>query len=189
MTNNKKIILGFTGLMASGKSTAAKYIKEKYGANTYRFSTALRDVLDRLYLPHKREHMQKLSTVLRESFGEEVLAKIMAEDVKNDPNELVVVEGIRRPGDVEYLKQNPGFVLVEIFTDIETSLTRLNKRGENPDDATKTLEKFKKDQEQESELKITEISKEATERINNNGSLEDLNNRLDELVKKYESKN
>ena len=100
-----KIIFGFVGDLASGKGTAAKYLQEKYGATTYRFSTMLRDILDRVYVPKSRENLQQLSTFLRESYGQDVMSRVIAEDVARDNNTLVIVEGIRRPSDIEYLKK------------------------------------------------------------------------------------
>ncbi len=44
----KKIILGFAGEIASGKGTAAKYLVGRHEAATYRFSTMLRDIVERL---------------------------------------------------------------------------------------------------------------------------------------------
>ena len=67
-----KIILGLAGEMASGKGTVAKYAATKYGAKSWRFSTMLRDVLDRLLLEQSRDNLQNLSTVLRQNFGEEL---------------------------------------------------------------------------------------------------------------------
>ena len=54
---NKKIIIGLVGQLACGKGTVAEYLKEKYGASVYRYSTMLRDVLNRLYLEINRVNM------------------------------------------------------------------------------------------------------------------------------------
>lgn len=182
---SNKIILGFTGQIASGKGTVAEYLKEKYNASTYRFSTMLRDVLDRLYIEQSRENMQMISKVLRENFGEDVMAKVMAEDVKNDQGQVIVIDGIRRPDDVKYLKEVQGFVLVHIFSGMEKRLERIKARGENTDDNTKTLEEFKADHEREAEQKITEIASQAQEEIDNNGGFENLYKQLDNLIEKY----
>ncbi|MFA5813442.1 MAG: AAA family ATPase [Patescibacteria group bacterium] len=184
-----KIILGFVGQIASGKGTAVAYLKEKYGASAHRFSSMLRDVLDRLYLEQSRENMQKISSVLRENFGEDTLAKVMAEDVKNTPNSLVAIDGIRRPADAKYLKEILGFKLIHIFADREKRYERIVARGENSDDRKKTFEEFKKDHEREAEREIGEIALEAIEQIDNNGSLEKLYEQLDQLVNKYGNQN
>lgn len=180
-----KLILGFSGLLASGKGTAAAYLEKKYQASTYRFSTILRDVADRLYIEQSRDNLIRLSEIIRGTFGEDILAKAMAKDVANDPKELVVIEGIRRMADIEYLQKIPGFVLVEIFADPKIRYERLTKRGENVDDTTKTYEQFLADHQRSTELSILEVIKEAKEKVDNNGSLEDFHQQLDALVKKY----
>jgi dephospho-CoA kinase len=70
---NKKVI-GITGMIASGKSTAAKYLVEKHGATSHRFSTILRDVATRLHLDINRHNLATLSSALRQSFGEKYIS-------------------------------------------------------------------------------------------------------------------
>ena len=110
----KKNIIGLVGEIASGKGLAVKYLKEKHGAASYRLSDPLRDILSRLRLEINRKNLQDISRVLREHFGQNLLAKVIAEDAKNDTNKIVVVDGIRRPEDIEYLAKLPEFKLVYI---------------------------------------------------------------------------
>lgn len=184
MTTNK-LILGFTGQMASGKTTAARYVMESRGANSYRFSTVLRDVLDRIHQDNSRENLQTCSSMLRETFGEDILAKVLTADVAADEGHIVVVDGIRRPSDVSLLRNMPGFVLVKVFGDIEKRFERITARSENPDDQGKTLEEFKNDHKREAEEKIEEISAEADEQIDNNGTLGEFHAAIDAIITKY----
>lgn len=179
----KKIILGFTGEMVSGKGTAAKYVTQKYKCNSYRYSTILRNVLDRLYLEQSRDNMQDLSTILRRTFGEDLLAKIIGNEVKDDKNEVVVVEGIRREDDIKYLRGLPNFNLVYIEASLERRFERLKKREENPDDKSKTLEEFKRDHEQESELQIKGLKAKADFVLDNAGTTEELYAQIDSIIK------
>lgn len=180
-----KVIFGFTGLLGSGKGNAAAYLEKKYGASTYRFSTMLRDALDRFHLPHTRDNLVKISEIMRETFGEDIMAKTMAHDVETDENPLIVVEGIRRMADITYLSKLPGFVLIEIVADPKIRYERLTKRGENSDDTTKTFAQFLEDHNRSTEQSILDVIQHAAGRIDNNGSIEELQTRLDELVKKY----
>jgi dephospho-CoA kinase len=181
----KKLILGFAGEMASGKGTAAKYLVERHGAVTYRFSTMLRDVLTRLHLPQERETLQALSTFLRKEFGEDVLAKVMFEDAKNDTHPLIIIDGVRRLEDVKYLRAIPEFKLCYITAPMKTRHERLVLRGENADDTTKSYEQFQKDHEGEPEREIAKLEAFATEVIDNSGTLPDLYHALDAILKKY----
>ena len=181
----KKIILGFAGEMSSGKGTAAKYLIEKHGAVAYRFSTILRDVVKRLRLPEDRETIQRTSTTLRREFGEDLLAKVMFEDAKQDTHDLIVIDGVRRLEDVKYLREIPEFKLCYITAPMKTRYARLILRGENVDDKTKTFEQFEDDHEGEPEREITKLEAFAAEIIDNAGTMPELHSQLDAIIKKY----
>lgn len=177
-----KIILGFTGLIASGKGTATKYFEEQHGASTYRFSTMLRDLLNRIYVDHSRDNMIRISEFIRGAYGEDIMAKVIAKDVENDPHELIIVEGIRRMADIEHLSKLPNFVLIEIFAEPKTRFERLIKRGENTDDTTKTFVQFLEDHKRSTELSILDVVPHADKHIDNNGTMEELHVQLNALV-------
>ena len=90
-----KIIFGLVGPLAGGKDTVKKYLADKYKSENCRFSTILRDILKRIDVPIEREKLQQLSTILRQNFGEDVLAKVIATDVTNMKSDIVVVDGVR----------------------------------------------------------------------------------------------
>ncbi len=177
-----KLILGFVGEIASGKGTATKYLEEKYGASSHRFSTPLRDALNRFHLEINRKNMQDISRILREQFGQDLLAKAISKDAESDEHKIVIVDGIRRPADIEYLTRLPEFKLVYITADIKTRYERLIKRGENADDLNKTFEQFVKDHEAETELEIPKIGATAQIKIDNNGGYKELYSQIDKIV-------
>lgn len=183
----KKIIIGFVGEIASGKGTACDYLIEKHAAGYFRFSTIIRDILDRLHLSHSRENMQKLSTVLRQNMTEDIFAKVIAEDVREDKSTIICVDGIRRPADIVYLKKLDNFHLIHIYADEQIRYNRIIERSENPDDKNKTFEQFQKDQQQETEITIPQVVAEAESRINNNGTKEDLYQEIERLLEKIKN--
>ena len=178
-----KIILGFVGDIAAGKTTLATYLNKQYTSNSYRFSTMLRDVLDRIYVEKNRPNLQALSTFLRQTYGEDIMSKVIVKDVQNDPNNIVVVEGIRRPSDVAYLKDLDGFHLIYITAEAKTRWERMTNRGENPDDNKKTFEDFLKDEQAEADKLIKEIGSTASHTITNNGSFEELYTQIEDILK------
>lgn len=184
----KKIIIGLVGEIASGKDVTKKYLAENYGASCHRFSTILRDILNRLYLPITRENFQILSPILRHAFGEDCLAKIITKDVESDPQEVIVVDGIRRKADMAYLRELPDFVLMSIEVKTRTRYERLIKRRENADDASKTYEEFLADGRRETELEIPIVMTMADQRIDNNGSIADLYERIKDIMTELQKK-
>lgn len=178
----EKKIFVFTGLLACGKGTVAKYLAEKYQARTFRFSTMLRDVLSRLYLDDSRDNLQTLSRILRENFSQDIMSRVIAKDAESASTGLVVIDGARRLTDLEYLQKLPGFTLVTIEVDEKIRYQRLVARNENPGDADKTFEQFLQDEKAEPETEIPFLMSKASIKIDNNGSLEDLYKQLDKLV-------
>ncbi len=177
-----KIILGLVGEMAAGKSTVTQYLKEHYSAVTFRFSDMLRDILDRIYVEPERHNLQILSTFIRQNYSEDIMSKVIAKDVQNSSARVIITEGIRRPSDIVYLSQLPGFHIIAINTDERTRYERIVQRRENPDDANKTWEQFRAEGQQESEQKIKEIAARADFMIDNNGTTEELHKQVEKII-------
>lgn len=177
-----KVILGFVGQIASGKDVSKKYLEKKYNAQSCRFSTILRDVLTRIGIEIKRENLQKISTVLRQTFGEDLLALAISKDAANFEADIVIVDGVRRLTDISHLVALPHFFLVKIEADPELRYERMKTRNENVGDDKKTYEDFLKDHEVEADREIPKVMATAKYSLDNNGSVEDLYSQLDKLV-------
>lgn len=179
---DNKVVIGIVGEMGAGKGEAAKYLQEKYGGVAFKFSTVMRDVLERLYLPQTRENLQTLSTVLRQTYGDDLFAKTMAQDVASSTSPVIVTEGIRRPSDMAHLSKLPAFHLIAITTDEKIRFDRIHNRNENANDATMTWDEFKIASTAEAETKIREIADGAEFTVNNDGTKDDLHQKLDAIM-------
>jgi len=183
-----KLILGVTGEMGSGKGVIAKHVVLEHKGNMHKFSTMLRDVLNRMYIEESRENIAKLSLMLRQSFGEETFANTMYHDTQRDEHDIVVIDGIRRMADIAYLMQLEHFKFIYVDADLESRYKRVVERGENENDAKKTLEEFKRDQELESETQIRDLKNYADYVIVNDGTYQDLYKKVDEIIAENISK-
>lgn len=181
----RKVIIGLVGRISSGKGTAVAYLQSKYDATNYRFSTVLRDLLDRVHVEQTRENMVMMSEVIRQGFGNDILTKTLLQDMLSDPNPIIVLDGIRRPAELDALRTRPEFVLVEVVAAPELRYQRLTQRSENPDDQKKTYAEFLADEQRPTELTIAAVAEQAQERIDNNGTSEDSHRQLDALITKY----
>ena len=177
-----KLIIGLVGPIASGKGEIKKYLQEKYGANEHRFSTMLRDVLNRMHIETSRKNLQDVSSVLRQQFGGDLLAKVLTEDVKKDDSQLIVIDGIRRFADIQYLKDLAEFALVSVDANEEVRYQRSVSRNENIGDNDKSFAEFQAEGSAEAELEIPKVMASTEIKIENNGTIEDLHLDIDKLL-------
>jgi dephospho-CoA kinase len=180
-----KIIIGLVGPIASGKGVTKKYLEMKYSAKHCKFSTPLRDVLIRLKIDISRNNMIDLSTILRERYGQDLLAKVIAHDAGMLDSDIVVVDGVRRMDDIEHLSKLPNFKLIKIEADPKIRYERMKKRNENMGDAEKTFAEFMEDHERETEITIPEVMENAKYSLNNDGGMEELYVQIDKLVENF----
>lgn len=181
------VIFVLVGQIASGKGTVTQYLEETHGASTYRFSTILRDMLDRIHQEHSRKHITQMSEAVRTYFGEDILAYTIAEDTKKDQSPLIVIDGARRPEDLTYLQTLPGYVLVSVEASMQTRYTRLIERTENSDDQTKTFDQFVADHDLPTERTIASVMETAHEILLNEEDQASLFAQVDQLIETYHS--
>jgi dephospho-CoA kinase len=177
-----KKIIGLVGPIASGKDVAKKYIEEKYGAESVKFSQMLRDVLNRLRIPIERENMQKLSLSLIENFGDDIFSKNIIEDANTKESDIVILDGVRRLSDISTVKKEGNFILIGVTADTKIRYERMKKRNENEGDKDKTFDDFIEDQKRGTEIHISDLIEQADYVLDNGGNLEDLYRQIDEVV-------
>jgi dephospho-CoA kinase len=176
-----KHVIGLIGKIGSGKTTVGKYLKDRYGASEHRFSTILSDILDRLYLPQRREYLQALGAALRANLGEDVIVNAFEKDLGEDPSEVLVVDGIRYENEVEMLKGIENSVLIYVDAPAEIRYERAVERGERGE-AGISFEEFLKNDSAETEKRIESLKPLADCIIDNSGSLEELIEKLDVIM-------
>lgn len=183
-----KLILGFAGKMGSGKGVATQIVKDAYpDTPSFRFSDALREfyswlggfVRDHdLLLPAeaRTKDLQDLSTELRRLFGQDILEHGIMERVRRVDSEspIVIVDGIRRPSDIDALKKNSRFRLIYIHLDERVRWERHRVRNEKPGDAELSFEQFHALGDVEAEREIGSLRPLADLLVHNNGTILDL---------------
>lgn len=177
----RKIVIGLAGEMGSGKGTMAHYLVDRYGFTPFRMSDMLRDIVDRLHLEQSRENISKASKMVRDTFGQDSMSRVIAQDARKSATH-VVIDGIRRMEDIEHLQALENFILVYIEVGEKARYKRLVARNENKGDATKTFEEFQKEQQMEADSRIAELRDKAHMVINNDGDIFLLHQKIDIFV-------
>jgi|SRR3989338_3312611 len=179
----QKIILGLTGKIACGKGTFADYLIEKYKAKKFGFSDPLKETLSLYDIELSRGNLQKLSTILRQSFSEDILAKALMKRALTAKENIVIIDGVRRFTDIENFTKLDNFLLVYIDTEEKIRYERYIKRKQSPGDEKMLLEEFQKKDNAESENQIEGLKKFTKHIISNNGSVAELLQKTDEIIK------
>lgn len=164
-------LIGIAGATASGKTTIAKGLIEHFSADTNRFSKILAAIAEGADLPTDKESLQKLSTALRATLGESVLAYGMSEWVKRSSADTIVIEGLRRKTDIELLAKvaeatNRTWTFFFIDVPFETRFERFKSREGNA-----SLEEFKELDEQECEQELPLIKPDSHLILENTSAL------------------
>lgn len=132
MDSKKKYIVyvGVVGQIACGKGVLVDYLTKKLGFISFSLSSILHDELKKKNLQEfTRKTLQDKGDQLRKQYGDHVLAKRAIKVLKKQNKNRVVIEGIRNPGEIEYLKKNPNFVLIGVKSKRELRFKRLLSRA------------------------------------------------------------
>jgi len=176
----KKRLIGLTGTNGAGKGEAAAFL-EKKGYKYFSLSDLIREELRKKGKEPTRNNLIKMGNELREKFGPDILARLVMKKIKDK----AVIDSIRSPKEVEYLKKQKGFIFLAIDAPVELRFERARKRGR--EESASTLGEFiKKETEEMTERKkgqqLQNCMKMADFLIINDGSLEELYKKLEELL-------
>lgn len=180
-------IIGLVGETGSGKDAFCQYVKKvfKEPVFCFRFSDPLTQVLKIFFDEIKKEDQQWLGIVLRQRFGDDILANALLKKIKGLKKGLIIFNGIRYWEELELLKKLRG-KLIYITAEPKIRWQRVRKRGEKKDDFA-SFEKFLEKEKAKTELLIPKIAQKADFKIENNGSKKDFYQKLKEVLK-YEIK-
>ncbi|MBI4097167.1 MAG: AAA family ATPase [Candidatus Levybacteria bacterium] len=178
---NTKRILAFVGMPGSGKSEAAHYLQEK-GFAYIRFGDLTDEGLREKGLPLTPENEKHYREEIRENEGMDVYAKRATPKIQTilETEDNVIIDGLYAWEEYTFLdKQFQGMIVVYVFTEPHIRYQRLSARLVRPlthDEAR--LRDF-------AEIELLNKSGPiaiADYLIENNGSLEDLHQKIDSLL-------
>lgn len=129
----KRIVIGLVGPIASGKGFLGKYLEE-LGFFYTSTSDRVRDEANRRGIVPTRENLQDIGNELREEYGAAVLVERCLVLIPTEA-ELVVIDGMRNPGEVRFVKELLGGSIIGVDAPVELRLKwyleRAKKRGED----------------------------------------------------------
>jgi len=180
----ERIVLGITGTNGAGKGTIVKYLVNNK-AFSYLSASGLitQEVINR-EMPVNRDSMIKVGNDLRSKFGAAYIIEELLRRAHGQSGNTII-ESIRTLGEVEKLKEEGG-VLLAVDADQKLRYERILLRGGSKDGVS--FEEFAQQEKREmesddpSKQNLVTCKKVADYLIENNGTINKLNQKVEELL-------
>lgn len=173
-------LIGITGTNGAGKGEVAAYLTKK-GYDYFSLSDLIREEMEKKGGEINRNNLIKMGNKLREKFGADILARRVMKRIKGK----AVIDSIRNPKEVGYLRKHKSFLLLAVDAPVELRFERVRSRGR--DESASNLEEFIRMEEEEmtdykNGQQIGNCMYLADITLINDGSLEDLHKKLEALL-------
>ena len=185
------MIVGVVGKIAAGKPTVAKFFEEK-GFCRVSCSDPLMDLLthsvsDYSWIPElperaepTRDRLIEFGKYLKEKYGDDILIRLAVDKKRNCEN--IVIDGVRSEGEINAVKGLGGKVIY-VEAKPETRYKRLMRRKASKDKTIRSFEDFKAIDDAEERLyRTSQLKGLADHIIVNEGTLEELREKVEEII-------
>lgn len=185
------LIIGVVGQIASGKGILVNYLTRHFDFISYSLSSIVHDELKKKKIgKFTRQMLQDMGDELRRVYGDQVLAQRTLEVINVQKKGRIIMEGIRNPGEIEFLKKNSkNFILVGVKANKKLRFKRLLSRGKEWD--PQTYEDFLKVDRRDvgvgqnsSGQQVGKCMKYCDHIVTNNSSINEFVEKIAKLMKK-----
>ena len=182
------MIIGITGTLGAGKGTIVEFLKVK-GFKHFSVRELLIEKIKEKHLEVNRDNMVVVANELRKNHSPSYLAEQLYEKAKGHN---AIIESIRTEGEIIKLKEKGNFILLAIDADPKLRYERITKRQSETDKID--FNTFKKNENREMENQdpnkqnLKKCIELANHKLQNNGTIEQLNTKLEELYGQLQTK-
>ncbi|MFC1656492.1 AAA family ATPase [Patescibacteria group bacterium] len=184
------MIIGLTGTLSSGKDQVSEYLMTK-GFKHYSLSDILREIAEERGIEKTRDNLRELANDVAHEKGAESLAKEALARIGDVREGNFIISAIRKPEEVKLLKQRPDFIFIAVDADPTLRWERSQKRareGENKQTFDEFMAKEKAETSGNNVQRLDVCISMADYKVMNNGTIEDLNKKVDEILKEHDIK-
>ncbi len=182
------MILGITGTDGAGKGTVVEYLVTQKSFSHYSVSGYIAKEVERQGLPISRNQLRLTGNELREKYGDDVLVVRALEEIRAKSETAVIIESIRATAEANTLKAAGG-ILLAVDADPHIRYERVQGRRSDKDQVTfdefLSHEELEKNDPNPHGMQKAKVMAMADYTIFNNGSLEALQQAIDEFLNSY----
>jgi len=184
------MIIGITGTNGAGKGVVVDYLVQQKGFTHFSSSGRISEILKERGMELSRTNMRAVGNELRAKYGSGYLVEVALAEAKKRGLTNVAIESIRSTGEAEVLKQAGGkLLMIDAERKIRYERIFARKSGKDLID----FETFVLQEEREwfgtegaFDMNIRPVMEMADHRIENNISLSDLYQQIDDFLQKAE---
>ena len=174
--HKKKLVIGVSGQIAAGKTTASMFIEKEFGFKYARYSQVLKNILQERGETPNRASLQKLGYEMSQRQTE--LSKLVYSNVKND--DFIVIDGLRHLEDYAFFFEMFGYSFKLLYIEAPEK----DKKKRYIDNGA-AVEEYSIAISNEAEQDVPRLKDLATVKINNNKDISSMNHKVGDLVTKW----
>ncbi len=179
------LIIGITGTLGAGKGTIVDYLVKQKEFEHYSVREYLVEDIKKQGLPLNRDSMVVTANALRAKHNPAFIIQELYK-LAMLKNNNAVIESIRTPGEIDYLKKQGDFILLAVDADPHIRFERITNRQSSTDDID--FETFIENENRE--MSTTDPNKQNLKKcieladivLNNDGTVEDLYDQLEDKL-------
>ncbi len=176
------IIIGITGTLGAGKGTIVEYLVNNKGFKHFSVRQFLIEEIKRKWLPINRDSMTEVANKLRANHSPSYIIEQLYKTAITQGGDAII-ESIRTPGEVEFLKKQGKFLLIAVDADPRIRYERITLRASETDNIS--FDTFMDNEKREftsldpNKQNLGKCIQLADVVLNNNGTMDDLNLQLE----------
>lgn len=177
----KPKIIGLVGAVRSGKTTAGNFLCSQYGYTLASNSAILTEILAGMGIEPSRKNLSNLGDSLFKVLGNEIIARYRLASLDGGP---IVVDGIRYQDEILAYSSEATFKLIGIAAQDDYRYERA-RRLDSIKDKFISRQEFEGLSNARSELQVPSLLRGCDVIIHNNGSLDQFEGQLRNLIKMW----
>lgn len=127
-------VIGVVGQIASGKGVLVNWLTGHLGFVSFSLSSIVHFELEKKgKAGFTRQTLQDVGDKLRRVHGDDVLAHRIMSQCRGRVSRPIIIEGIRNPAEIEFLKKNKNFILIGVKAIRELRFKRVLSRNKQWD--------------------------------------------------------